>query len=164
MLFGSDISARISGRSALMTHERRIDRLARITAIAVGAAVMFSMVLLSVSGIKISGIVVHRRMSWTPFVALSLLISTIAMPERRWRRALWLPWALMSVALAGYAYHVVNYSVCRGLVRVFAIPTLVILSALSAIAAIYELIGQKTSSVGYDQPPKVSGTPTDTPM
>jgi hypothetical protein len=145
-----------------MTRERRNDRLGKIIAITAGLVVMLNIVLLFVSDMKIAGIVV-RRMGWTPFVALMLLIGTLAVPERRWRRALWLSWALMSVALAAFAFHVVNRSACRGSLGVFGIPALVILSALSAIAAVYEAIGQRTRSVDHDQPPKVPSTPTDIP-
>jgi hypothetical protein len=142
-----------------MTRERRYDRFWRITAIVVCVAVVLGIVLL-LSQMKDAGTVV-RRMSWTPFVALLLLIVTLVVPERRWGRALWLPWALMSVACAVYAFHLMTASVCRGLWRIFGIPALVILAALSAIAAIYGAISQRTRSVDPDQLPKVPGTPTD---
>jgi hypothetical protein len=145
-----------------MTRERRNDRLGKTAAIAAGLVVTLNIVLLFVSDMKIAGIVVGR-MGWTPFVALLLLIGTVAVPERRWGRALWLPWALMSLASAAYAFHAVNRSACTGFVRVVAIPALIVLSALSAIVAIYLAIGQKTRSVDTDQPSQVPGTHTDIP-
>jgi Sel1 repeat-containing protein len=85
-------------------------------------------------------IAVHcvRRMGWTPFVALLLLVCAIVVPERRWGRAKWLSWALISLGSATYVLHLVSGTACRGAWRPFGIVALVILSALSAYAAVYE--------------------------
>ena len=97
-----------------------------------------------------------RRMGWTPFVAVLMLVCAVALPERRWGRAKWLSWALMSIGSAMYVLHLVSGTSCRGTWRVFGTGALVIVSAFSAFAAVYEA----RRAVDPGQPPTISEAPT----
>jgi len=46
-----------------------------------------------------------RRLGWTPFLALLLFVLAIAVPNRRWRSAPWLPWTLMAAGGAMCLLH-----------------------------------------------------------
>jgi hypothetical protein len=97
-----------------------------------------------------------RRMGWTPFVALLLLVCAIAVPERRWGRAKWLSWASISLGSATYVLHLVSGTACRGPLRVFGIVALAILSAFGAFAAVYE----RRHAVDREQSPTIVEAPT----
>jgi hypothetical protein len=143
----------------LIPHKRQSDPFWKLAPIVVCVAAILGPALL-LSHMKNAGAIV-RRIGWIPPLAALLLIATLVVPQRRWGRARWLPWALIFVACAAEAFHVVSASVCRGLWRDFGIPILVILSALSAVAAIYEAIGERTHSADPGPATKIAGTPTD---
>ena len=101
-----------------------------------------------------------RRMGWIPFVALFVLIGVILVPERLWGRFLWMSWALMSIACAAYAFHLVSREVCSGWWRVFGIGALGVLSALSASCAVYGAIHPRKRGV---DPGQHSEAPRESP-
>ena len=106
-----------------------------------------------------------RRMGWTPFVALLLIVGVLLVPERRWGRAWWLSWALLSIACAACALHLASGSVWSGWGHVFDIVVFVILSAISALAAVFGAV-HTTRKRGVDpgQPPTIPEAPTGSPV
>jgi hypothetical protein len=102
-----------------------------------------------------------RRMGWTPFVVLLLTIGVLVVPERRWGRALWLSWALLSIADAVYAIHLVSVTVWGGWWRILDIALFATLSAMSALAAVVLAMREGKHRVDPSQP-LTEGT-TDNP-
>jgi TPR repeat protein len=90
-----------------------------------------------------------RRMGWASFVALLAALATLV-PERRWRRGRWLPWALLSAASAAYVLHL--QSSWTGLGRALAIVLCATLSVISALMAVSAAERGKKRGAGDGQP------------
>jgi len=99
----------------------------------------------------------------TPLVALLLIVGVLVVPKRRWGRAWWLSWALLSIAFAAYALHLASGTVWSGWWHIFDIVVFVILSAFSAFAAVYGAVYERKRGVDPGQPPTTPEAPTDSP-
>ncbi len=70
-----------------------------------------------------------------------------------WRRARWLPWALLSVSLAGYAVHSVSGSCWTGWLRPLAVVLPAVVSGACAVIAVGSATQERTQSTDKAEPP-----------
>jgi len=103
-----------------------------------------------------------RHMGWTSFVAL-LLALAVLVPERRWRRARWVSWALLSGAFAAFVLHSLSESFWAGRGRVLVVVLFAMLSVISALTAVVGAVRERKHGVGPGQPPPIPEGTTDSP-
>jgi hypothetical protein len=102
-------------------------------------------------------------MGWTSFVALLLAVVALVVPERRWRRARWLPWALLSGSGAAYVLHSVSGSYWSGSRRVLVIAIFATLSAVCALTAVISAVRERKHGMDPGQPPTIPKGTTGSP-
>jgi hypothetical protein len=103
-----------------------------------------------------------RRKGWTPLFAILSLTVAVAVPQRRWGRAVWVSWALMCCGSATYVLHLASGAGCSGRGRILKIGILAMFSVISALGAIAEL-RKKNRRADADQPPPMPTGTTDSP-
>jgi hypothetical protein len=99
-----------------------------------------------------------RRLGWTSFGSVLLALVVLVVPERRWGRAKWLRWTLLSGAGGLSVIHSLSGSCWTGWGRILDIGLFAMLSAMSAIAAVVVAVRERKHGVGPVQPPIPEGT------
>ena len=81
-----------------------------------------------------------RRLGWTSVAVLVVCVVTLVVPEQRWGRRRWLLWAILSIACSAYVIHRVGAGLWTGWWNKVETATFVTLAAVTACAAVYEVL------------------------